>query len=215
MNIDTIREASYVTEFPTLRAAAWTRTEAPEDGTQCFVPRLKSGDPKAFDDLYQMYHRRVFGVILRIVDCPETAEDLAQESFLRLWRNSSHLKTEYSCVGPWLMKIARNCALDYRKSMNSNRHEQIADQVAACEAEAENLTLNRCLLKQVFEQLPLEQQEVIRLAFYQGLSQADIAQKLGQPLGTVKGRVRLALAKLRAAIETGESHSERMAVRYH
>lgn len=192
----------------------------PEAGTlkevpQSFITKLKSGDADAFADVYQMYRRSVFGVILRIVESPAIAEDLAQESFLKLWRNASRLKLEYQYVGPWLMRIARNCALDHRKSVNALRMEQIVTDHAAPNGQSEDAAAwNSRRLNGAFQQLPPEQKEVIVLSFYHGLSQMEIAERLQQPLGTIKGRVRLGLAKLRAAMEENSVPPERP-LRYH
>lgn len=203
-----------LTNYVLPRAAAQDEMEATKELPQCFIPRLKSGDPDAFADLYQMYRRRVFGVILKIVDSPATAEDLAQESFLKLWRNAANLKLEYQLVGPWLMRVARNCALDYRKSASTLRIEQIlTDHAAPTVLEEQSMVWKRRQLRQAFLQLRPEQKEVILLSFYEGLSQVAIAERLQLPLGTIKGRVRLGLAKLRVAME-GTCSQERSSARY-
>jgi RNA polymerase sigma-70 factor, ECF subfamily len=169
-----------------------------------FVARLKSQDPEALAELYDRYKRQVFSLVLRIVERPAIAEDLVQESFLRLWRNAHHLNDECQSAGPWLMTIARNCALDYVKSartMSSVPVESCA--LAASELESNALASERAMLvRKAFHQLPLEQKEAIELAFYRGFSQAAIAEKLRQPLGTIKGRVRLGLAKMRVTLQT-------------
>lgn len=198
-------EARCINQIPeVLPLAALSRTPHGESKElpQSFLPRLQSGDPNAFADLYQLYRRRVFGIILKIVDSPATAEDLVQESFLKLWRHSSNLKLEYQLVGPWLMRVARNCALDYRKSACNLRTEQIDSDYETIHAQdEESLNWNRHRLQRAFQQLPPEQKQVLILSFYKGLSQVEIAERLGLPLGTIKGRVRLGLAKLRTTME--------------
>lgn len=199
MEVQCVSPASAPLPFrPLVKSAHTESKEIP----QSFLPRLQSGDPDAFADLYQMYRRRVFGIILKIVDSPATAEDLVQESFLKLWRHSSNLKLEYQFVGPWLMRVARNCALDYRKSASNLRTEQIATDYETIHAQDEaSLNWNRQRLQRAFQQLPPEQKQVLVLSFYKGLSQVEIAERLGLPLGTIKGRVRLGLAKLRTTME--------------
>jgi RNA polymerase sigma-70 factor (ECF subfamily) len=188
--------------FVATEAATQNGREESQELPLSFLPRLQAGDPNAFSDLYQMYRRRVFGIILKIVDSPTAAEDLVQESFLKLWRHSANLKVEYRLVGPWLMRVARNCALDYRKSNSHLRVEPIvSDHAVSTGFEEEAATWRRRSLQQAFLQLSAEQRQVIVMAFYQGLSQVEIAEQLGLPLGTIKGRVRLGLAKLRTAME--------------
>lgn len=199
MELQSIGQASAILPLGALAKSAHSESK---EIPQTFLPRLQSGDPDAFADLYQLYRRRVFGIILKIVDSPATAEDLVQESFLKLWRHSSNLKLEYQLVGPWLMRVARNCALDYRKSACHLRTEQIAADYETLHAQDEtNLNWNRQRLQRAFQLLPPEQKQVLVLSFYKGLSQVEIAERLGLPLGTIKGRVRLGLAKLRATLE--------------
>ncbi|MBI4908251.1 MAG: RNA polymerase sigma factor [Acidobacteria bacterium] len=201
-----VSETSDTLHFTPSQSAASGHWDGAKELPQCFLARMKAGDADAFSNLYQIYHRRVFGIILKIVENPDIAEDLAQESFLKLWRSASNLKLEYDLVGPWLMRVARNCALDYRKSTISFRIEQIVPDQATSSGLAEQTAVwKRHRLQQAFLQLPPEQKDVILLSFFQGLSQSEIAERLGQPLGTIKGRVRLGLAKLRSAMEGNES----------
>jgi RNA polymerase sigma-70 factor (ECF subfamily) len=176
-----------------------------EDKAGMLLERLRSQDPQALADLYDRYGRIVYVVILRIVNHPGVAEDLVQESFLRAWNRASSLKTDYGSVGPWLLSIARHCALDYRRSPQF----QLAGQVTVDEAwvapvmiEDDLLTAERSrALEEAFLSLTENQRRVIRLAYYEGLSQAEIAEQLHQPLGTVKGWTRAALQRLRNQVD--------------
>jgi len=169
-----------------------------------YVARLKHRDPQALSELYARYNSTLHSLVLRIVDNPAIAEDLVQEAFLRLWNSSECLSAQYRSIGPWLVTIARNCALDYRKSAASRlgRYEELLScALTSSNFEEEVFASERAdLLAHAYEQLPCEQREVVKLAYYEGLSHAEIAEKLNQPLGTIKGRLRLALSKLRSAL---------------
>jgi RNA polymerase sigma-70 factor (ECF subfamily) len=170
--------------------------------------RLKARDPQAVSDLYDKYGRLVFVVILRIVNNPGVAEDLVQETYLRAWNRAPGLDEKYGSVGPWLMSIARHCALDYRKSGQAQMAAQAdADEESVLAASIENQLMcsdQERILAAALQQLSPHQRTVLKLAYYEGLSQDAIAQRMGQPLGTVKSWTRTALAKLREAIDRSQ-----------
>ena len=170
--------------------------------------RLKARDPQAVSDLYDKYGRLVFVVILRIVNNPGVAEDLVQETYLRAWNRAPGLDEEYGSVGPWLMIIARHCALDYRKSGQAHMAAQAdADEESVPAASIENQLMcsdQERIVAAALQQLSPHQRTVLKLAYYEGLSQDAIAQRMGQPLGTVKSWTRAALAKLREAIDRSQ-----------
>lgn len=167
--------------------------------------RLKARDPQALADLYDLYGRILYVVIVRIVNDPGVAEDLVQESFLRVWNRAAGLEEQYGMVGPWLLSIARHCALDYRKSSQSRMAAQVPFEDVAfppITMESEILTSERAqILENACRSLSENQKQVLELAYYEGLSQTAIAERLQQPLGTVKSWTRLALLKLRGQID--------------
>jgi RNA polymerase sigma-70 factor (ECF subfamily) len=168
--------------------------------------RLKLHDPQAIADLYDIYGRLVFVLIARIVHDPALAEDLMQETFLRAWNRSAQLHAEHGAVGPWLVAVARNCALDYLKSSEAHLRDCSEDvDASSMQVSMESNLLHADLaraMRAAFAELSPMQRQVIELAYYQGLSQSEIALSLQQPLGSVKSWTRTALHKLRE--ELGE-----------
>jgi RNA polymerase sigma-70 factor (ECF subfamily) len=175
------------------------------DQLGALVRRLRQRDPEAMADLYDLYGRLLYVLIVRIVRNPSVAEDLVQESFLRAWNRSAQLSEDYPSVGPWLVMIARHCALDYLKSSQAHLSAQVSiDDVEfpAVTIDNEILASDRArIIEGAFRNLSENQKRVIQLAFYEGLSQAAIAERLHQPLGTVKGWARSALSRLRGKLD--------------
>ena len=172
--------------------------------------RLKRRDPNAMADLYDRYGRVAFSLIYRIVRDSGAAEDLVQETFLRVWNRVQAFDTERGSLGPWVLTVARNRAIDYLRSVDG-RMQQSAIEIDAREhpllfANLENEVLegDRARhLRAAFAKLNENQRMVIELAYFEGLSQTEMADRLKQPLGTVKTWVRAALKSLRS--ELGEA----------
>ncbi len=168
------------------------------------VERLKRREPQAMADLYDGYGRTTYSLILRIVRNTGVAEDLVQETFLRIWNRVHAFDFERGALGVWLLAVARNRALDYLRSVEG-RMTQSASQLEELEAPARYgdfeqsiLNIDRVrLLREAFAKLNPHQREVIEMAYYEGLSQTEMAERLKQPLGTVKTWARSALKVLR------------------
>ena len=166
--------------------------------------RLRDHDPKAMSDLYDRYGRLVYSLIFRVVRNAASAEDLTQETFLRIWNRAHAFDAERGCLGPWIVTIARNRAIDHIRSAES-RYAAHTVELAQVEHPANfanfedgALTLDRGRrLKDAFEKLTPNQKTVIELAYYEGLSQTEMAERMQQPLGTVKTWVRAALKAMR------------------
>jgi RNA polymerase sigma-70 factor (ECF subfamily) len=176
-----------------------------EDKDGGLIQRLRSHDPDAMADLYDLYGRLLYVLIVRIVRNPSVAEDLVQESFLRAWNRAAQLSEEYTSVGPWLVMIARHCALDYLKSSQAHLSAQVSIEdvdFPAVTIDQEILNSDRArMMEAAFRNLSENQKRVIQLSFYEGLSHAAIAERLHQPLGTVKGWARAALSRLRGKLD--------------
>jgi len=165
--------------------------------------RLQKRDPQALAELYDRYGKMVYGLILRIVSDTGTAEDLVQETFLRVWNRAQGFDSEKGAVGPWLMAVARNRAIDYLRSQG----RRIQSSVEFNETEHPSLFANLQTemlqfdvikrMKTALERLDGKQRKAIELAYFEGMSQTEIAEHMGQPLGTVKTWVRKALQQLR------------------
>lgn len=146
----------------------------------------------------------MFGLLSVILPSPETAEEVVQDTFHAVWRRARSYRADRGSVRTWLLAIARNAAIDWRRTRGRRveRERPLEDAAAAADPELEE-RLERALrserVRGALAALPTEQREVIVLGFYGGLSQAEIARRTGAPLGTVKGRARLAMNKLRDA----------------
>ena len=173
--------------------------------------RLQRRDPHALAELYDRYGQVVFRLILRMVRDSGVAEDLVQETFLRAWNRVAGFDCERGAVGPWLLAIARNRAIDHlrchgRRERSTVEFEETEHPSAF--ADLENDIVRSDIVERVKKALKLleaNQRSAIELAYFEGLSQTEIAERMGQPLGTVKTWVRRALEHLRGELRGGRS----------
>ncbi len=166
--------------------------------------RLQRRDPDAMADLYDRFGKMAWSIILAIVRDAAVAEDLVQETFLRVWNRVHAFDAQRGALGAWLLAIARNRAIDYVRSldarMDRNAWELDVREHPSLFVNLEREVLNSDharVLRKAIGQLNANQQKVIELAYYEGLSQTEMAERLGEPLGTVKTWVRSALNHLR------------------
>lgn len=171
--------------------------------------RLRRRDPQAMAVLYDRYGRIAYAIIFRIVRDTGVAEDLVQETFLRVWNRVQGFDQERGALGPWVLTVARNRAIDYVRSVQG-RMTQGAFELESTEhpslftdLESDIINSERARrLREAFQKLNPNQRLVIELAYYEGLSQSEMADRMKQPLGTIKTWVRSALKVLRE--ELGE-----------
>jgi RNA polymerase sigma-70 factor (ECF subfamily) len=166
--------------------------------------RLKRREPSVMGDLYDRYGKLVFSLIYRIVRDIGVAEDLVQETFLRVWNRAQGFDAERGALGAWLLAVARNRAIDYVRSSGGKMSRGALELEAAehpsvfVNFEAEVLSQDRARrVRGALGRLNENQRHVIELAYFEGLSQSEMAERMGQPLGTVKTWVRTALKNLR------------------
>lgn len=171
------------------------------------IDRLQRRDSQAMVDLYSRYGKLVYSIILRTVRSEPTAEDLTQETFLRVWNRIHTFSNERGNLQGWLVTVARNRAFDYLRSSQasvslatSNLDELERAGHFYTELDQSDRLAKQNAVAQALNLLPDDQREVIQLTHYEGMTQTEIAQKLGKPLGTVKGLVRGALKKLRSCM---------------
>ena len=173
------------------------------DGDAELVRRLQKRDPQALGELYDRFGRLAYSLIYRIVRDVGTAEDLVQETFLRVWNRVQGFDGDRGALGGWLLAVARNRAIDYLRSAggrlrNALELEETEHPSLFMDAEREMLNSDRVRrLRTALEKLNPNQRNAIELAYFEGLSQTEMAERLGQPLGTVKTWVRTALQNLR------------------
>ena len=172
--------------------------------------RLKNRDPQAMAELYDRYGRVMFALIFRVVHNEAVPEDLVQESFLRIWNRAHAFDHEKGSLGPWVLAVARNRAIDYLRSVdgrmaqNALELEKLEQPALFVDLENGILNLDRVRkLRGAFEKLSQNQRLVLELAYWEGFSQTEISDRLKQPLGTVKTWIRTGLKLLRQ--ELGEA----------
>ena len=173
------------------------------------IQRLKRRETEAMGQLYDRFGKVAFAVIVRIVRNAGVAEDLLQETFLKVWNRIEGFDDARSSLGPWVLTIARNRAIDYlrstdaRMAQNSCDLEKLERPRFFTDFEANYMSDDRIrIIRQAFTKLTKNQRQVIEMAYFEGLSQSEMAARLSEPLGTVKTWVRTALQLLRQ--ELGE-----------
>ena len=168
------------------------------------IERMMAGDEAALSTLYDRYSTMLFGMLMRILRDQQAAEEVLQDMFLQLWRNAAQFDAKRGSLPAWLMVIGRNRAIsrlrgrrdrevleeeegDYANTFASGQN--IEDEAVRAEL-ARNISA-------ALEQLPAEQKQAVELAYFEGMTQSEIANRTGTPLGTVKTRVRTAMQTLR------------------
>lgn len=163
------------------------------------------GDEEAFAKLFQTYAPRVKSYMMRQGADAATAEDLAQETLATVWRKSRLYSADKGSVATWIFTIARNLRIDrLRREMTWLELPAERDEQAAPDPQPDEALVaaeRERLVKAALAALPAEQSQVIALAYVEGLSHSEIAERLGVPLGTVKSRMRLGYEKVRQALE--------------
>jgi RNA polymerase sigma-70 factor (ECF subfamily) len=165
----------------------------------------RHGDAEAFRKLFQAYAPRVKAYMMRNGADQNTAEDLAQETLLAVWRKAGLYSDEKGSATTWIFTIARNLRIDRLRRevayqpMPEGQEEEASDDQPPDEEVAERQRREK--VRAVMAELPAEQSEVVVLSYIEGLSHSEIADRLGLPLGTVKSRMRLAYARIRDALE--------------
>lgn len=166
------------------------------------MERVAQGDRRAFLSLYDRYAARVHGLAVRMMRDLMTAEEVTQDAFLRLWTRARTFNPDRGEVLAWLLAITRRLALDRFRLDSRSPSRMVSDSPMEDMGEVVDETSRGeearwRSLRFALASLPTEQRLVIELAFFQGLSQREIAEQLGTPLGTVKTRTRLGMEKLR------------------
>lgn len=178
------------------------RSSRPPD--QLLLARFRAGDEAAFAAVFDTWSGAVYRLASAILGDATEAEDVVEETFWQAWRNRESFDPGRGGMTAWLLTIARSRALDRRRA--AGRRREVPDDAPAAQArattppdpaEADETTR---LVRAALNDLASEQREVLELAYFEGLSQTEIAERTAQPLGTVKTRVRLAMAKLRDSL---------------
>ena len=175
---------------------------------------MSQGDVDALDVLYDRYARAVFSFAVRIVHDGRIAEEVLQEAFMRSWQQSGRFELNRGNYASWLLSITHNLAID--EVRKSQRRPQKADMVDITDVlrseidttvnieEAAEATELRGVIRDAMDHLPEAQRRTIELAYFEGLSQREIAAFLNEPLGTIKTRMRLGMQKLKDVLSEQE-----------
>lgn len=178
----------------------------PQDGGSTdsqLMRQIRECQPAALSRVYDLYSTMVFSVAMRVLHSPVDAEDVMQEVFLKLWQQPNSFAENRGSLCGWLAVVARNRAIDRVRGMK--RFEDLDDLQLpnstnlSSEAEREMLLEK---VRKVLDTMPADQRQAVEMAFFDGHTHTEIATKTGQPLGTVKTRIRSALIAIRKALET-------------
>jgi RNA polymerase sigma-70 factor, ECF subfamily len=176
---------------------------APVTDDLTLLQRVRQGDQRAMAEVFDRYGGAVYSVALRILKDTGHAEDVMQEIFFQIWRNSDSFVQGRGSLGGWLVVVARNRSIDLlrrRKPVDSVDNVILASPGNMASEVEHNSMMEK--VRKVLRDLPAEQQRSMELAFFEGLSHSEIAERTGDPLGTVKTRIRLALITLRKAFQS-------------
>ena len=176
------------------------------------IARIRSGEQDAMAELYDRYSALVYSVALRVLTDTGAAEDVLQEVFMQLWRHPASFDARRGSLGPWLAVIARHRAIDVlRKRRPQTSLEDVA---IAIEADLESATERARAAEKIrasLHEMPDKQRRALEMAFFEGMTHTEIAARTGEPLGTVKTRIRAALLALRRALNAGSQSGPRLA----
>ena len=183
------------------RVGRWAEDRQADRATMARVAR---GDQQALGDLYDRHARPVYALALKILQDPGDAEDIVQEVFAQAWQQAARYDDERGAVGAWLLTVARSRAIDRLRARRARPDRpgvdpsprDIVDPVPAPDTQLLSFEQARAV-RVALAELPLLQRVALELAYYDGLTHVEIAERLEQPLGTVKTRIRQALLKLR------------------
>jgi RNA polymerase sigma-70 factor, ECF subfamily len=161
---------------------------------------VQRGDENAMASLFDRYSKVVYSVALRVLRDPASAEDVLQEVFMQIWRNPNGFIATRGSLGGWLAVVARNRSIDALRRKRPS--EQVDDMALAANYNLADEAERNSLMEKargVIRLLPMEQRKTLEMAFFDGLTHSEIAEMTGDPLGTVKTRIRSALSSLRKA----------------
>jgi RNA polymerase sigma-70 factor (ECF subfamily) len=172
------------------------------------IDRLIQRDETALAALYDRYAGMLWSVLNRILHDTQAAEEILQDIFFQLWRTASQFDATRGSLPAWLMVIARNRAISRLRRHNPAAGDALVESTAISAVNIESAASQKQLLgrvKDALENLPKEQRAAVELAYFEGLTHSEIAQRTGDPLGTVKTRLRSAVETLKRTLHSAES----------
>ena len=185
--------------------------EAAQDSDILLLKAIAARDEAALAQLYDRYRTILFGLLMRILNNREEAEDVLQETFLQVWRKAADFDESRGRPFTWLVTLARSRGIDRLRTLASRERvaeagaREVSEEVSDAATDAFK-SEQRGLVSDALAKLPDEQKRLIMLAYFDGLTQSEIATRLGAPLGTVKTRMRTGMIRLRELLAgQGES----------
>ena len=203
-----------VVAFPArpIRAVPMRGRDLAHLSDEALVTLVARSDEAALAELYDRIGSTAYGLAYRVVRDAALAEDAVQDSFLALWRSAGSFLPERAKASSWILTLVHRRAVDLVRREQRRRTEPLEGAPEPFEGSAEEaawLRLERERVQTALATLPDQQREAIELAYYGGLTQSELADRLGQPLGTIKSRMFAGLSRLRELLDEGDPHLER------
>lgn len=175
-----------------------------------YIAGLRRQDQKVFSELYDAYSSALFGVVLRIVQSQELAEQVLQDTFVKIWRSGAGYDPSRGRLYTWMLNIARNTAIDATRLMDFQRRKNVEppDQLAQRPGDI-GITVDHIGVRETLGHLDEKYRHLIELVYFKGYTQEEVAEETGIPLGTVKTRLRVAITELRKLF--GDAHAAMLA----
>ncbi len=162
---------------------------------------MKNREKIAVEALYDMYSASLYGVISRIITDTATAEDVLQETFVKIWHSFASYSTEKGRLFTWMVNIARNLAIDKLRSKdykNQNKNQELENNVTFIDEQRNTVYKPELMgIKDLVQTLKPDQKVILELVYFKGYTHVEAADELGIPLGTIKTRLRMAIQQLR------------------
>ncbi len=178
---------------------------------EALLPSVARGDTTAFESLYDRYSSTLYALLLRILSNPEDAQEVLQETFVKAWTNAKMFDAARGSEVAWLISIARSRGIDRLRSrkIRGDRENDAGREISIHSAFVESTTgadkavqsQEGSAVRSALSELPEAQRVALELAYFEGMSQSEIAAKLGEPLGTIKTRMQLGMKKLRERLQ--------------
>jgi len=178
---------------------------------EALVALVARADEDALAELYDRFGRVAYGLALRIVRDPGLAEDAVQEGFLTVWRSATRFVAERAKASTWILTLIHRRAVDLVRREQPRRAEPLDEAPRGSGDDTEEeawLRLRRAKVQEALKRLPDKQREAVELAYYGGFTQSELADRLGEPLGTIKSRMFSGLASLRELLTEEEYEEE-------
>lgn len=176
------------------------------------LPSVAQGDVEAFEQLYDRHASILYALLLRILGSAEDAQEALQEAFLKAWSSASAFDPARGSEIAWLVSIARSRGIDRLRSrrVRSDRESEAGREISIRGGSVETVTgadhaiasQERIAIRSALDELPPAQRTALELAYFEGLSQSEIAERTGEPLGTIKTRMQLGMKKLRERLQS-------------